>query len=81
MAKTRGQLVRSGVDVVVALALVRALVPPPAPGVWLWVAAAATVGFGVAGVIVRWRTVPTERRRWTTVAYVLVGLLLVVVLA
>ena len=81
VAKGRGQLVRSGVDAVVALALVRALAPPPGLGVWLWVLAAAAVGFGAAGVIVRWRTVPAERRRWTTVAYVLVGLLLVVVLA
>ena len=81
VTKERGQLVRSGVDAVVALALVRALAPPPGPGVWLWVAAAVAVGIGVAGVIVRWRTVPSDGRRWTTVAYGLVGLALVAVLA
>ena len=79
--KGRGQLLRSGVDAVVALALVRALAPPPGPGVWLWVAAAVAVGVGAAGVIVHWRTVPPESRRRTTVAYVGVGLALVVVLA
>ena len=79
--KGRGQLVRSGVDAVVALALVRALAAPPGPGVWLWVAAAAAVGVGTAGVIARWRTVPPDGRRWTSAAYALVGLGLVVVLA
>jgi hypothetical protein len=73
----RGKLVRSGVDAVVALALVRALAAPPGPGVWLWVAAAIAVGMGVAGVLLRWRTVPPDGRRWTTVAYGLVGLGLV----
>ena len=72
---------RSGVDAVVALALVRALAPPPGLGVWVWVAAAVAVGVGAAGVIVRWRTVPPDGRRWTTVVYRLVGLVLVVVLA
>jgi len=77
----RGKLVRSGVDAVVALALVRALTPPPGPVVWLWVTAAVAVGVGVAGVIVHWRTAPPDGRRWPTVVYVLVGLALVVVLA
>ena len=77
----RGQLLRSGVDAVVALALVRALAPPPGPGAWLWVLAAVAVGVGTAGVIVHWRTVPPEGRRRTTVAYLLIGLVLVVVLA
>jgi len=80
VANGRGQLVRSGVDAVVALALVRALAPPPGLGIWLWVAAAVAVGVGVAGVIVRWPTVPADRRRWTTVGYVVVGAALVVVL-
>lgn len=80
-AKNNGQLVRSGVDAVVALALVRALVPPPGLGVWLWVAAAVAVGVGAAGVIVSWRSVPGSRRRWTTVLYVVVGAALVAVLA
>jgi len=79
--KGRGQLLRSGVDAVVALTLIRALVPPPGPAVWLWVAAVVAVGIGTAGVIVRWRTVPPEGRRWTTVLYAVVGLCLVVVLA
>ena len=79
--KGRGQLLRSGVDAVVALTLVRALAPPPGPAVWLWVAAAVAVGVGAAGAMVRWRTVPPDRRRWITVAYVVVGLALVVVLA
>ncbi|HEY5980774.1 MAG TPA: hypothetical protein VIT41_14195 [Microlunatus sp.] len=63
------------------IALVRALAPPPGPGVWLWVAAAVAVGVGSAGVIVRWRTVPRDARRWTSAAYALVGLGLVVVVA
>lgn len=79
--KGRGQLLRSGVDAVVALALVRALAPPPGPGTWLWVAAVVAVGIGAAGVIVRRRTVPRDARRWTTVVYAVVGLVLVVVLA
>ena len=79
-AKGRGTLVRSGVDAVVALAVVRALAPPPGPGVWLWVAAAVAVGVGAAGVI-HWRTVPRDARRWTSVVYAVVGLVLVVVLA
>ena len=79
--KGRGQLLRCGVDAVVALTLVRALAPPPGPAVWLWVAAAVAVGVGAAGAMVRWRTVPPDRRRWITVAYVVVGLALVVVLA
>ncbi len=77
----RGQLLRSGVDAVVALALVRALAPPPGPGVWLWVLAAVAVGVGAAGVIVHWRTVPPDGRHRTTVAYLLVGLGIVIVLA
>lgn len=80
-ATGRGKLVRSGVDAVVVLALVRALAAPPGPGVWLWVAAVAAVGVGVAGLISRWRTVPPDGHRWTTVAYGLVGLGLVGVLA
>ena len=79
-AKGRGTLVRSGVDAVVALAVVRALAPPPGAGIWLWVAAAVAVGAGAAGVIMRWRT-PPDGRRWTTAAYGLVGLCLVGVLA
>jgi hypothetical protein len=81
VAKGRGQLLRSGVDAVVALALVRALAPPPGPGVWLWVAATVAVGVAAGGVIVRWSAVPSDRCRWTTVLYGLVGLALVVVLA
>jgi hypothetical protein len=77
----RGKLVRSGVDAVVALALVRALAAPPGPAVWRWVAAAGAVGMGVAGVLLRGRAVPPDGRRWTTVAYGLVGLGLVSVLA
>ncbi len=77
----RGQVARSGVDAVVALALVRALAPPPGLAVWLWVAAALAVGVGAAGLVLRWRTLPAERRRWTTVGYGAVGLALVVVLA
>ncbi|MDN5763034.1 MAG: hypothetical protein L0H41_12045, partial [Microlunatus sp.] len=63
-AKGRGQLVRTGVDAVVALALVRALVPPPGLGAWVWVAAAVAVGIGVAGIILGWPNVPADRRRW-----------------
>ncbi len=80
-AKTRGQLVRSGVDAVVALTLVRAVVPPPGPGAWLWVAAVVAVGVGVAGVIVHWRSAPPDRRAWATGLYGVVGLALVLVLA
>jgi hypothetical protein len=45
------------------------------------VAAAVAVGMGVAGVLLRGRAVPPDGRRWTTVAYGLVGLGLVSVLA
>lgn len=81
VARTRGQLVRSGVDAVVALALVRALAPPPGLGAWLWVAAAVAVGVGIAGAVLHGRSVPPDRRRWTTILYAAVGLALVVVLA
>jgi hypothetical protein len=79
--RSRGQLVRAGVDAVVALALVRALAPPAGPGVWVWVAAVLAVGGGMAGLIVHWRSVPASARRWPTVVYGSVGLALVVVLA
>jgi len=81
VARTRNQLVRSGVDAVVALALVRALAPPPGLGVWVWVASVVAVGVGAAGAILHWRSVPPDRHRWTTAVYVPVGLLVVVVLA
>lgn len=80
-ATGRGPLARSGVDAVVALALVRALAPPPGVGVWLWVLAVVAVGVGAAGLILRRRALPAERRPWTTVVYATVGLALVVVLA
>jgi hypothetical protein len=80
-ARSREVLVRSGVDAVVLLAMVRALFPPPVSASWLWVGAVVAVGVGVAGVIVRWRGLPSSRRCWTTVAYAMVGAGLVVVLA
>ena len=80
-ATGRGPLARSGVDAVVALALVRALAPPPGLGVWFWVLAGVAVGVGAAGLILRRRSLPAERRTWTTVVYVVVGLAIVVVLA
>lgn len=80
-ATGRGQLVRSGVDAVVALALVRALAPPPGLGAWLWVAAVVAVGVGVAGLILRRYLLPGDRRPWTTVVYGVVGLAIDVVLA
>lgn len=80
-ATGRGQLVRSGVDAVVGLALVRALAPPPGLGVWLWVAAAVAVGVGAAGVVLHRPALPAERRPWVTAVYGVVGLALVLVLA
>jgi hypothetical protein len=80
-AKSRGQLVRSGVDAVVALTLVRAVVPPPGPGAWLWVAAVVVVGVGIAGTVLHWRSTPPARRVWPTALYGVAGLALALVLA
>jgi len=80
-ARERDQVVRSGVDAVVALAAVRALFPPPGWASWLWVVAAVAVGLGVAGLILRWRTWPASRRPWVTVVHGLVGAGLVILLA
>jgi len=79
--RSRDQVVRSGVDAVVLLALVRALFPPPGWASWLWVAAVVAVGVGVAGLVARWPRLPASRSRWVTVVYALVGAGLVVVLA
>ena len=79
--RSRDQVLRSGVDAVVLLGMVRALFPPPGWASWLWVAAAVGVGVGVAGLISSWRRRPSGRRRWPTVAYVIAGAALVVVLA
>ena len=77
---SRDQVVRSGVDAVVLLAMVRALFPPPGWSSWLWVAALVAAGFGVAGLIVSWRELSPGRRPWSTLAYAAVGAALVVVL-
>lgn len=79
-AKTRGQLVRSGVDAILVLAIFRALLPPPVWASWLWVLAAVAVGVGVAGVILHWRR-STDERLWPTVIYAAVGAGLLVLLA
>jgi hypothetical protein len=80
-ARSGDQLLRSGVDVIVLLAMVRALFPPPVWASWLWVAAVVCVGLGVAGLLSTWRRRAPGRRAWPTVAYAAVGAALVVVLA
>lgn len=77
----RSRLVRSAVDAIVMLAIVRALFPPPGWGSWLWSVAVVAASLGVAGVIVGWRRHPAGRRRWTTIGYAVVGAGLVTVLA
>lgn len=57
-ARTRGHLVASAVDLVVALAAVRAIAPPPGPWSWLWLPAAALTGIGLAGAVRRWSDLP-----------------------
>jgi hypothetical protein len=56
-APNRFVLVSSTVDAIVALAFVRAVIPPPGLLSWAWVIAAVGVGIGIAGVILRWPTV------------------------
>lgn len=93
-ARTRATLITSGVDVVVALALVRALAPPPGIWSWLWLPAAAIVGLGLAGAIRRWSSLPwrlpkgaesgpqpTGKAIAGAVAYAVVGAAMVAVLA
>ncbi|GAA1170491.1 hypothetical protein GCM10009608_03630 [Pseudonocardia alaniniphila] len=90
-APSRFVLVSSTVDAVVALAFMRAVVPPPGLLSWVWVIAAVAVGIGIAGVILRWPTVgwdaPTSRpsrpamRAVLTGIYAAAGAGLVVVLA
>jgi hypothetical protein len=75
-ATHRAALVRSAVDAVVVLALVRAVAPPPGPWSWAWVAAAGAVGVGVAGVVLRWPHLPAGRTL-PTAGYVVLGALLV----
>jgi hypothetical protein len=82
----RPQLVRAGLDATVALALVRALAPPPGWGSWIWVAGAVAVGVGVAGAILRWGSLSparTGRREgwWPTALYTAIAGGLLVVLA
>ncbi len=80
-ARNRDRLLRSGVDAVVLLAMVRALFPPPVGASWLWVAAVVGVGSGAAGLLSTWRRHTPGRRAWPTVAYAAVGAALVGVLA
>jgi len=87
-APSRFVLVSSTVDAVVALAFVRAVVPPPGLMSWAWVIAAVGVGIGIAGVILRWPTLgwdapntentPTSRASRPTVRAVLAGVYAVV---
>ncbi|GAA3071231.1 hypothetical protein GCM10010464_39370 [Pseudonocardia yunnanensis] len=90
-APSRFVLVSSTVDAVVALAFVRAVIPPPGLLSWAWVIAAVAVGIGIAGVILRWPTLgwgaptsgtsrPTMRAVLTAI-YAAVGAGMVVVLA
>jgi ABC-type enterochelin transport system permease subunit len=82
-APSRYELVGSTVDAVVALALVRAVAPPPEPLSWLWVAAAVAVGGGMAGAVLRWpalRWGPRHRRLLAT-GYVVAGAGMVALLA
>ena len=94
-ARGRLQLITSVVDVVVVLAVFRAVAGLPGPWAWLWLLPAVGVGVGVAGLIRRWPTlswseVPRQasRRRsrptWRVtgaVVYVAAGVIVVGLLA
>ncbi|MHA6623622.1 hypothetical protein [Pseudonocardia sp. DLS-67] len=82
-APGRYELVGSTVDAVVALALVRAVAPPPDALSWVWVAAAAAVGVGVAGAILRWPTLGWAggHRRLLAAGYAVAGAGVLAVLA
>lgn len=77
-ALSRFAVVSSTVDAVVALAFVRAVVPPPRLLSWTWVIAAVAVGIGIAGVILRRPTVgwdaPTSRPSRPAMRAVLTGI-------
>lgn len=57
-AKARLPALRSVLDAVIAMALVRQLLPWTSATSWLWAVAAAVVGLGAAGVVLRWREQP-----------------------
>jgi len=82
-APGRYELVGSTVDAVVALALVRAVAPPPEALSWVWVAAAVAVGVGCAGAVLRWPALgwANGQRRLLAAGYVVAGAGVLVVLA
>ncbi|MFC5236964.1 hypothetical protein [Pseudonocardia zijingensis] len=82
-APGRYELVGSTVDAVVALALVRAVAPPPEALSWVWVAAAVAVGAGAAGALLRWPVLgwSTGHRPWLAAAHAVAGAAVLVVLA
>jgi hypothetical protein len=79
-AADRAALVRSAVDAVVVLALVRAVAPPPGIWSWVWVVAAGVVGLGVARAALRWPQLPPDRVL-PTAGYVALGALVLAVTA
>ena len=79
-AADRAALVRSAVDAVVVLALVRAVAPPPGIWSWVWVVAAGVVGIGVARAALRWPHLPPGRVL-PTAGYVALGALVLAVTA
>lgn len=79
--RDRDRLVRSGIDAIVLLVVVRALFPPPGWTSWLWVAAVVAVGLGGAGLAQSWHRLAPGRRRWPTAVSAIAGAGLVVLLA
>lgn len=80
-AKDTAHVVRAGVDAVVALAVVRALFPPPGWTSWIWVLAVGAVGVGLAGLVLTRTSRPAARRRWPTLVYLALGGGLLAILA
>jgi hypothetical protein len=69
-ARSRLDLVLSGVDAVAVLVFARALLPWSTLSPWLWLVPAALLAAGVAGCVLRWHELPAirpDRPAWTAV--------------
>ncbi len=82
-AKSRVDLVGSGLDALVVLIIGRFILPWTVLTPWAWFIPVALVAAGVAGLVLRWQALPTwrpERRRWGAIAVLVVRLAIVAVL-